>query len=216
MSEEEILEQEPEAEPEPEPVITHGYCTLAELRERIPIPDGETGYDAILAGIIEAASRWIELPGQTGRHFYTSDEDEVRYYSAEYTDVLFLNDDVSSITTLKTDNDGDGIWGSLWTEDVDFYLTPFNETPKRAVWAAPGGAYRFPRRWKGVQITGRFGWPEVPAPIREACLLQSARLFHRKDAVFGVSAPGQFGQMIVKLPADPDVASLLEGYRRML
>jgi hypothetical protein len=53
-----------------------------------------------------------------------------------------------------------------------------------------------------------------PEAVREACLLLAARLWNRKDAVFGVKGPSQFGQVVEKVPDDPDVVGLLIEYRR--
>jgi hypothetical protein len=44
-----------------------------------------------------------------------------------------------------------------------------------------------------------------PQPIKEACLLLAARLYKRKDAIFGVSGPNEFGQLQIIDKFDADV-----------
>jgi hypothetical protein len=64
-----------------------------------------------------------------------------------------------------------------------------------------------------VTVTGVFGWPAVPAAVKQACRLQVARVFKRADSPLGVAGFGEFGVVRVT-QLDPDVKALLEPYRR--
>jgi hypothetical protein len=81
----------------------------------------------------------------------------------------------------------------------------------------PLGNYRFPcHLTDGVKITGTFGWTAVPDEIREACLLQSNRLWQRRSAAFGVMGANEFGVQIVITKLDPDIQGMLAPFVRLV
>jgi hypothetical protein len=55
----------------------------------------------------------------------------------------------------------------------------------------------------------------VPEPIKQACILQSARVYKRYDSPLGVAGFGDLGAIRVSRFLDPDVAQMVEPYRRM-
>lgn len=193
--------------------ITNGYCTLANARGRLSITSsGDTTDDTKIENIVMAVSRTID--NYTGRHFYVDAADATRYFTAEWDDLLECGDLVS-VTTVKTD-DGNRTYSTTWAA-TDYDLTPFDADdwgqPFTAIEVSPNGRYAFPVGLaKGVQVIGKWGWSAVPTPIEEACLLQTERLFKRKDAIFGVMGASGMGQMIVIPKLDPDVELLLRGY----
>jgi hypothetical protein len=65
-----------------------------------------------------------------------------------------------------------------------------------------------------VEVTGRFGWPEVPAPIEQACLILAARIFKRKLSPEGITgfAGGDLNPLRVT-SRDFDVEALIAPYR---
>lgn len=197
--------------------IVNGYTTLATLKSRISISD-ETD-DTELERIVTAVSRAID--DYCGRRFYAAAE--TRYYTAQHSDRLMV-DDLLSITTLSTDDDGDRNYENNWAE-TDYYLYPDNAAlDGQPYWRidvdGDNGDYTFPvgvRR--GVKVVGSFGFCATgshPAPVEEACLIQSSRLFRRKDAPFGVAGSGEFGQTMIIARLDPDVKMLLGPYRRVV
>lgn len=175
----------------------------------------DVGEDAILEAVVEATSRLID--GYCGRFFWLDSADATRYYTAGWPDLL-ITDDIVSITTLSTDSDGDGTYEDTWTT-ADWEFEPYNAAlegyPYTCLRTKPNGDYDFPSMRKGVKIEGKFGWPAVPKPVKEACLLQAERLAKRKDAPFGVVGSTDMGQMQVIPKLDPDVKLLLEPYRRL-
>jgi hypothetical protein len=190
--------------------ITNGYASLAELKARLGITDSQD--DGVLEAVAEAASRAID--NWTGRVFYATTA--TRYFTAEAGDLLFT-DDLLTVTTLKTisaNSAGTRTYGDTWAA-TDYDLEPFNATPKTRIRINPGGRYAFPAEAKGVEIAGSWGYAATaPDAVNEACLLQAARLFKRKDAPFGVAGTPETGTM--QLPRlDPDVRMLLEPYRRL-
>jgi hypothetical protein len=170
--------------------------------------------DAQLESVIEAISRWLD--DYTGRRFYAASE--TRYYTAEWTDLLMI-DDLLSVTSLLTDDDGDRVYETTW-QTTDYDLEPFNATldgrPYTEITIAPNGNYSFPTTAKGVKLTGSFGYATTaPKPVKEACLLGAERLARRKDAIFGVTGSGDMGHVRAILSKDPDVMGLLWNYVKL-
>ena len=174
--------------------------------------------DSQMESVIEGISRAIDK--HCKRRFYTTDSDETRYFTARYTDKLYPGD-VLSITTLKTDAGADGTYEDSWTEDTDFYLEPLNASldsePYTRIVKHSLGSYSLPVGIvKGVEIIGKFGYASTtPDNINEACLLMAARLFKRKDAVFGITGSPEMGVLRQILRDDPEIQSLLYGMRRL-
>ena len=159
------------------------YCTLVEFKANF-YPAGLIDIidDTVIESKIEAVSRLIDEYCE--RHYYKSSASEKRYFSPEWVDLLKVGDLVS-ITTLKSDTDGDRVYETTWTTS-DYDLEPLNASqdgkPYTKIRSTPNGDYQFPRIRKGVEIDGIWGWPAVPKIVKEACLLQTIRLFKAKDS----------------------------------
>ncbi len=196
--------------------ITNGYTTLAIYKSHFGVDDHDD--DVAFERVITAVSRAIdEICWQ---RFYTTAADETRYYTAERGDVLHPADRIVSLTTLKTDADGDRTYETTWTVDTDFDLMPYNAAlngiPFRSIETKPNGSYSFPRTPKGVQLVGKFGWSAAPTGIVEACLLGAHRLMARKNTPLGVSGAAAVGELtltISTMKADPEIMELLTPYR---
>ena len=172
--------------------ITNGYCTLAQIKARLEISDFQD--DSILESVVQGVSRSIDA--MTGRRFFSTTADETRYYTAEFSDVLYV-DDLLSITTLKTDDDGDRTYEDTWAA-TDYDLLPENAAaqskPYTLLAVSPDGDYSFPVGVrKGVKLTGTWGWPAVPSKIKRACVLRAAWLYARKGAPLGVAGSSDMG-----------------------
>lgn len=187
--------------------ITNGYATLDELKARLGLSD--TVDDAVLEPVIEAASRLVD--SATGRVFYATTE--TRYFTALNDELVYV-DDLLTVTSLKTDADGDRTYETTWAT-TDYDLEPYNAAPYTSIRTAPSGSYGFPTFRRGVEVTGSWGYCATgshPDAINEATLLLAIRLFKRKDAPFGVLGSPEMG--VARLPAvDPDVQALLAPYR---
>jgi len=183
------------------------YATLTDLKKILGITD--TIDDALLTLALNAASAALE--NHFGRVFSKS-VGETRYFTARDSDLIFV-DDLVEIESLACDTDCDGVYESVWATD-DYTLMPVNAPaeglPYRSIKAKPLGAYRFPR-WldAGVEIIGSYGYPAVPVEVNQATLLQAARLFRRKDAIFGVTGGGELGQAVNIAKIDPDIVLML-------
>ena len=198
--------------------ITDGYATLSDVKAALRITDNVD--DSLLEISIEAASR--EIDGWCERVFTSSTA--TRIYRP--TDVFSVDvDDLQSITTLKTDSDGSGVFDVTW-ETTDYQLNPLNgiaggiSTPYTQVRAI--GEYLFPiyeprnvnANEASIQITGVWGWPSIPTAVKQACIILSMRQFKRYDSPTGVMGFGDLGVMRVGR-VDPDVEKLLMPFRKM-
>lgn len=205
--------------------ISNGYCTLAELREKLAFGAANTASNTQLEQIIEAASRWIDR--YTNRRFYGAAE--TRYYTAQEVGELNI-DDLTSVTALKTDDDGDGTFETTW-QASDYILWPLNALldakPYTVINTATVSNHTFPvAQKKAVLVQGVFGYvagtnsvTSCPDPIHDATLLVSERIYKRKDAPLGVAGPLALGAQpvrITSLTADADIKDLLSPYRRLV
>lgn len=186
-------------------MITNSYTDREELKGYLDIRDDRS--DQLLDARIEAASRAVD--GWCGRVFYAVTEP--RIFTAEDHRVLSVPD-LLEVTALETDDAGDRSYATAW-DAADYDLEPLSGPPYTSVWA--GAGHIFPTSRRGIRITGTWGYGEsVPAAIREATLLQAARLYKRKDAPFGVAGSVELGQLQTITSIDPDVKQLLAPYRR--
>ncbi len=117
-----------------------------------------------------------------------------------------------SVTTLKTDNDGDGVFETLWTPLVDYFLIPHNLEVKRTVEVNNiTGNNQFPLGQRRVEIAGAWGITEdgiTPYPIRRACL-QLAMIYYRKPTPGGGGTSSLGGAAVHIGYSDVDVAAIL-------
>jgi hypothetical protein len=175
--------------------------------------------DYTLEQIVEAISRAID--NETHRRFYTTGTDETRYYTPDDSYVLMPDDDMVSVTSVTTDEDGDRVYETAWGA-ADWELWPYNAAldgkPYLEIRATiPAGTYVFPILPKSVKVVGKFGYgATTPAAIREACLLTAEKLFKRKDAIFGIVGSAETGELRQIVKDDPQVGMLLSGFTRIV
>lgn len=185
--------------------MVNPYASIEDAKARLDITSADD--DHILEQIIEAASRQID--GWCGRAFTTGDT--VRRLTADSSCLLILPEDLYEITAIAVDRDGDGVYETAWeTTAVDTQPYPGPYQVLR-----PRNGKSFPTHRYAVQVTGLWGFGgDVPPAIREACLLQSARLYKRKDAPFGVAGNAEHGQLQTISSVDPDVKELIKPFIR--
>lgn len=188
------------------------YIQLEQLKAAID-PTGSTiEWSAIdhenLETAIEAAEIWIDEI--SGTHW--AEQAQTRTYTARHADILWV-DDLLDVTTLKTDDDADGVYETTWTTD-DYRLKPANAEADgvayRWIEITPWGDYSFPRHLdQGVQIAGKFGaTTAAPANIRQAALLVAHRLWLRHQHIFGRgNTSAQLALTFIQ--ADADVVELV-------
>jgi hypothetical protein len=200
--------------------ISNGYATLSDVKAALRIPGADTQDDSLLEISIEAASRQID--GFCERVFTQSTA--TRIYRP--TDVFTVDiDDLQTLTFLKTDSDGSGVFSTTWSA-TDYQLNPLNgisggiRSPYTQIRAV--GEYLFPiyepqnvnANEASVQIAGVWGFATIPTAIKQATIILSMRQFKRYDSPTGVMGFGDLGVMRVGA-VDPDISALLMPFRRM-
>ena len=202
--------------------ITNGYCTLAEFKAYYTTRGGsstntDTNDDGVAEGVIEGASRLIDRI--TGRVFYVSSSDETRYFTADDKETVFI-DDLSSITSLKVDDDGDRSYGTTLSS-TDYDLMPYNSAlvgwPYTWIELAPLTDESFTSYRKGIEIVGKFGFPAVPDDINEACLGITLNIYNERS---GQSSAGNVSVtaagVIIRPSGVPDWAmKILNKYKKL-
>ncbi len=136
----------------------------------------------------------------------------MRHLTADAWNLLILPDDLHAMTAIAVDRDGDRSYDTVW-ELTDVDLQPY---PGPYHVLRPRNGRVFPTHAYAVQITGDWGFGiDVPAPVREATLLQATRLYKRTDAPFGVTGSAEHGQLQTISRVDPDVKELLQPFVRV-
>lgn len=199
--------------------ITNGYVSLSEVKAALRITDSVD--DDLLELSIEAASR--EIDGYCERVFYNAGTATRVYIPTD--NFLTEVDDLISISQLRTSSTGES-FDTTWNLSTDVQLEPLNGvvggltqpyTRLRAI-----GDYLFPvwdprnvnAHEATVQVTGVYGWVNVPKAIKQATLLLSLRQFKRYDSPLGVAGFGDIG--VVRVGRfDPDVESLVAPFRKV-
>lgn len=177
------------------------YASVTNLAEHLRIPDAMD--DSSLEVALQAAKSQIDE--WCRRTFDPVDPEEdptsERVYTVRGYDVY--TDDLVAVDSVELDG----------TAVDDYDLEPANNL-------AVGRPYQqlvFPTPLRGkITVTGWFGWPALPVPVKQAAILQAARLSQRRNAQFGVATvPGLDGsgmRLLAKL--DADVELLLAPYRK--
>ncbi len=210
------------------------YGTRSELKAIVfSGATSDTIDDALLDLALLGASRWIDGYCNRPAGFNHDTTDTTRTYKptswlarpmvdAQYEIHV---DDLVSLTTLKTDDDGDGIFENTWSAS-DYQLLPENQTGYGDVWPSNGiravGTRVFPwqpvgaRRHNLVQVTGKFGWPAIPTDVKNACLLLAHAAYERRKTPAGVIGGfPEMGGLRVGTKIDPDVSRWLGPYRNL-
>ena len=202
--------------------ITNGYATRNQVKAALRIGTADTIDDDLIDNCVGAASRLID--GYCNRRFWQTGTAEARVYQAEDSFYCSIDDIAGTALTLKTSTQADGTFDLQWSRS-DYQLEPLNGNLDGLTWSYDKiravGDYLFPTvnanygEQALVQVTAIFGWPSVPEPVTQATIIQASRIFKRYDSPLGVVGFGDLGQIRVSRYLDPDMAQLVEPYRRM-
>jgi hypothetical protein len=197
--------------------ITNGYVTTAEARRYVGQNDNIDTTD--LDEVITAVSRMIDA--YCRRHFFQSTEARTFQPDDYLMLTLGANNDLVSVTSITIDEEGDGTYGKTLVS-TEYQLQPTNRTapePVPVTMIRALGVFEWPvplidqDQLDRVKITGVWGWPAVPAAVKRACLLQTARIARRQESPLGVAGFGEFGAIRVSSQPDPDLRAMLAPYR---
>lgn len=195
--------------------ITNGYTTLTEVKQAMGIPVADTIDDSMLEIAIESASRAID--SYTGRNFYSSGT-ATRYY-APTSNYVCDTDDIAEFIHVKT-MDSTDLYTITW-QTTDYQLEPLNgivdgmPTPYTRIRAIGDQLFEPLNGEATVEVRAVFGYSAVPIEVKQACIIQSSRLMKRLDSPLGVAGVGDLGVIRVSSRIDPDVAQLVDSYRKI-
>jgi hypothetical protein len=202
--------------------ITNGYATRNQVKAALRIGTADTLDDDLIDNCVGAASRLID--GYCNRRFWQSGTAEARVFQAEDSFYCSIDDIAGTALTLKSSTQADGTFDLTWKVS-DYQLEPLNGNLDGLTWSYDKiravGDYLFPTvnanygEQALVQVTAIFGWPAVPEPVTQATIIQASRIFKRYDSPLGVAGFGDLGAIRVSRYLDPDMAQLVEPYRRM-
>jgi hypothetical protein len=192
------------------------------VKAALRIGTADTLDDDLIDNCVGAASRLID--GYCNRRFWQTGTAEARIFQAEDSFYCSIDDIAGTALTLKSSTQADGTFDLTWSRS-DYQLEPLNGNLDGLTWAYDKiravGDYLFPTvnanygEQALVQVTAVFGWPSVPEPITQATIIQASRIFKRYDSPLGVAGFGDLGAIRVSRFLDPDMAQLVEPYRRM-
>jgi hypothetical protein len=193
--------------------IVNGYCSLAEIKASARITDSVD--DTLLELAVESASRMVD--SYTQRYFYNAGT-ATRLFAPQDSYVAEI-DDLVTLTTLET-SDGDN-FGTTWAAK-DYQLEPLNGTadgltghPTTRIRAVDDFIFNVLSGEATVRVTGVWGWSAVPVAVKQATVIQAARIFKRNDSPLGIAGFGEMGAVRVGVQLDPDVKHLIDVYRKV-
>ena len=123
-----------------------------------------TGDDAQYSRLLEAVTRQVDaflrrtLRTYLATYYFTPTSSKRVLLDSEELGLGLL-----SVTTLKTDKDGDRTYETTWAT-TDYDLLPFNAANRRRPYyeiaITPNGVQTFPKAAKGLEIAGKWGFYE--------------------------------------------------------
>ena len=149
------------------------YCDLKTFKSRLNITGSSD--DPLLLALLENAGRAIDQ--LTDRFFFV--KQETRYFDGTRSPLL-LDQDLLSLTSLSTDDDGSGSsWETAWAAG-DFELLPYSDEPKHAIAVTPWGTKSGfnPGQMKVIEVVGLWGFrnetADTGADLNEASGLSAS------------------------------------------
>ena len=193
-------------------MATEIYASLPELTSYMNAAT-DTEDEPNLAISLNGASRHVDQ--FTGRRFWLDDEPVQRVFRTKGRvhhlgegDMLIVDDIGATAGVIVETWNGssyDGVSAS------SYELVPESDIDL----GKPATGILFPGRpvaHRKLRVTAAWGWPSVPSEVKQATLIQAARLYQRKDSPNGVMGDANWG--LVRVPfMDPDVKALLQHLR---
>lgn len=196
------------------------YVELEEFKSTAELT-GTNFADQDIRSALVSASRAVDQ--DCGRRFYLdADATQIRYYDGDWRNSRLEIDDLVTLTSLKTDDDGSAAYATTWTLNTDFVLDPVNapadSRPYTKILIPSRSSKRFPDSCyypNAVKVTGQYGWLAVPENVKIATGLFAERLVKlRREAPFGIVGLQADGSVARISRSIQDWDVLLAAYRR--
>jgi hypothetical protein len=191
------------------------YLTLAEAREYVRVPAGDTVDDAVLQVWVTAVSR--EIDQACNRQFGQLAAPAARVYrqapayDPESGLWRMLIDDTQDLTGMTVNGVAYASSGTTLLPDN----APADGRPWTMLGFATQPSLSYPGAPVATTVVNRWGWTAVPTQVPGAARLQLSRVNWRRDAPAGTAGSPESGseiRLLAKL--DPDVVAMLGGLRR--
>ena len=192
------------------------YCTPLDVQQKGRLDIAGDAYDATLAALIGACSRWIDAYCRVPENGFNATATATATHYFGRSDIgtddntLMLDAPLLSVARLAN---GDG---AVLASDT-YRLLPRNGLPKWGIALLSGYAWQWAVDGE-IAVTGVWGAAAtVPEPVREACIVLAAWMFKRYQAgLQDVTASPEIGQVIYAESVPKQVKALLAPYRRVL
>lgn len=193
------------------------YADPDEVRDWLGVTDAKL--DALIEDAVPAAEEWIN--GHCARSFDLQPTATPRYFDVAPDGSVYV-DDVGNLAdfALATDNDRSNTFSTSWAAN-DYQLLPLSRNyqvrPFNRI--TPTGSRWFPYPWGGyplrsglVRVTARWGWPAVPASVKQAAKQKAAQIVSRRNSPNGVAGFNDLGVVRVVM-SDAQIGELLTEFR---
>jgi hypothetical protein len=197
--------------------LSDPYATAAEYRAVVNRSD--VSADAQILTDLTAVSRYLEK--KLGRFFNKDTGDVTRtYLIPAASDRLWIDDLSAAPTSITIDLNGNGSFADETALiSTDYELYPYNAAlepepePYTAIRLTQWGRIGVWPALQRVRVTGRFGWPSVPAAIKSGCIQLTAIL--RLETPRATARVPELDQAFAASPeAQGIINKLLDGYKR--
>lgn len=180
------------------------YLELEELKLTLSL-QGQDYADRELELAIGAAADAIDA--RYGGPFGAGAPGEARYFTPLDGQTTVSLGWIQAVTEVALDTDGNGEYGAVLVEDVDYALEPAGAGPWKTLrflrsgiaWDWRYDPFRSPYPWgrDSLRVTGTYGFADTPAGVSVATRIIASRMFRRvREAPFGVLGSGPEGTVM--------------------
>lgn len=191
--------------------VSDPYALVAEYDAVFPNRNGEDDGELLLQ--LTAVSRYID--SRCGQFFALDASPVARVFVGDGSNQLWLRTNLGATpTAVKFDTDSDGTFASTVTP-VELWPLNAADGPEARPWRRidlpPWCSYAtFPKGMR-VEVTARWGWPAVPAAVRQATIHLTAIL--RLESPRSTSSIDEIGRVVGMAPAASSIIDdLLAAY----
>jgi hypothetical protein len=185
------------------------YCAVGDVKATGRLDITTSQYDATLAGIIGAASRWLDRYCRLPDNAFAQTATATRYYGSKAVRGASLHLDAPIVTVSSVVNgDGTALTAS------QYRLEPRNATHYASIYLLSAVAWTFSVDGE-IAVAGKWGMAlSVPEPIREATAMLAAWTFRRYLAgLQDATANADLGQLVYSEGVPKQVKLLIDPYR---
>lgn len=156
-----------------------GYCTITDVRNFTNVQSGEYS-DAAIQMLIDTVTASIDRT--TGRTWQGVSTTTDKYLDGDGTNVLYVCNDLQTVTALSIDEDGGGTYTDVTTTYVHLY------TDRGYIYLDPNDAEvtTFPANRRSVKISYTSGVADPTDEVRQLAVLMVANMMKMDDTRLGI------------------------------